>query len=164
MGHRVAVLRDGKLQQVDTPRNLYDRPGNAFVAGFIGSPAMNLRTVQVVAGGAQFGDYVVPLNPDVMAAVNEQNLSEVTLGLRPEAFTVSQDGQGVTLTADLVEELGADSYVHARLPDDDPLQDSHLVVRFDDRDTPRVGDVIKMAVRTDEEHVFHPETGERLGN
>jgi multiple sugar transport system ATP-binding protein len=164
MGHRVAVLRDGKLQQVDTPRNLYDKPGNAFVAGFIGSPAMNLRTVRVTAGGAQFGDYVVPLRPDVMAAVNEQNLSEVVLGLRPEAFTVSQDGQGVTLTADLVEELGADSFVHARLPDDDPLKDAHLVVRFDDRDTPRVGDVIKMAVRTDEEHVFHPETGERLGN
>jgi multiple sugar transport system ATP-binding protein len=69
----------------------------------------------------------------------------------------------VTLTADLVEELGADSFVHARLPDDDPLRDSHLVVRFDDRDTPRVGDVIKMAVRVEEEHVFSPETGERLG-
>jgi multiple sugar transport system ATP-binding protein len=163
MGHRVAVLRDGVLQQVDTPRNLYDRPNNAFVAGFIGSPAMNLRTARVVAGGAQFGDYVVPLKPDIMAAVNEQNLSEVTLGLRPEAFTVSQDGQGVTLHVDLVEELGADSFVHARLPDDDPLKDSHLVVRFDDRDTPHVGDVIKMAVRADEEHVFNPETGARLG-
>jgi multiple sugar transport system ATP-binding protein len=163
MGHRVAVLRDGKLQQVDTPRNLYDKPGNAFVAGFIGSPAMNLRTVQIVDGGAQLGDFVVPLKADVMAAVKEQNLTEVTLGLRPEAFTVSQDGQGITLHADLVEELGADSYVHARLPDDDPLQDSHMVVRFDDRATPRVGDVIKMAVRTDEEHVFHTETGERLG-
>jgi multiple sugar transport system ATP-binding protein len=163
MGHRVAVLRDGKLQQVDTPRNLYDKPGNAFVAGFIGSPAMNLRTVQIVSGGAQLGDFVVPLRSDVMAAVNEQNLTEVTLGLRPEAFTVSQDGQGLTLHADLVEELGADSYVHARLPDDDPLQAAHLVVRFDDRATPRVGDVIKMNVRTDEEHVFHPETGERLG-
>jgi multiple sugar transport system ATP-binding protein len=163
MGHRVAVLRDGKLQQVDTPRNLYDRPGNAFVAGFIGSPAMNLRTTKIVAGGAQFGDYVVPLNAETMAAINERNLSEVTLGLRPEAFTVAQDGNGLTLHADLVEELGADSYVHARLPEDDPLRDAHLVVRFEDRNTPRMGDVVKMAVQPDDAHVFHPETGERLG-
>jgi multiple sugar transport system ATP-binding protein len=163
MGHRVAVLRDGKLQQVDTPRNLYDHPGNAFVAGFIGSPAMNLRTARVVAGGAQFGDYVVPLKPEVTAAVAEQNLETVTLGLRPEAFTAAQDGHGVTLAVDLVEELGADSYVHARLTDDDPLQDPHLVVRFDDRESPRVGDVVTMGVRAGAEHVFHPDTGLRLG-
>jgi multiple sugar transport system ATP-binding protein len=162
MGHRVAVLRDGKLQQCDTPRNLYDRPMNAFVAGFIGSPAMNLRQVRVVAGGAQFGDYVVPLKPEIMAAINEQNLSEVTLGLRPEAFTVT-DGEGVTLHADVVENTGADSFVHARLPDDDPLQAAHMVVRFEGRIPPRTGDVIKVAVRSDEEHVFNPETGERLG-
>src|SRR4051812_44066359 len=80
MGHRVAVLRDGQLQQVGTPRSLYDRPDNAFVAGFIGSPAMNLRNVKVVAGGVQFGDFIVPLKPEIMAAVNDQNLGEVTLG------------------------------------------------------------------------------------
>jgi ABC-type sugar transport system ATPase subunit len=69
----------------------------------------------------------------------------------------------VTLTVDLVEELGADSFVHARLPADDPLRDPHLVVRFDDKATPRVGDVIKMAVRVEDEHVFNAETGARLG-
>src|SRR5215211_5481016 len=87
MGHRVAVLKDGILQQADTPRELYDRPGNAFVAGFIGSPAMNLKTVPLVDGGAKLGDLVVPLPRDV----NTQGLSQVTLGIRPEAFTVSQD-------------------------------------------------------------------------
>jgi multiple sugar transport system ATP-binding protein len=163
MGHRVAVLRDGKLQQCDTPRNLYDKPDNAFVAGFIGSPAMNLRRVPMAENGAQFGDMVVPLTSEVMAAVNEQGLREITLGLRPEAFTAAADGNAVTLTVDLVEELGADSYVHARLPDDDPLTDEHLVVRFEERFTPRIGDVIKMGVRSEEEHVFHPETGLRLG-
>jgi multiple sugar transport system ATP-binding protein len=163
MGHRVAVLRDGKLQQCDTPRNLYDKPDNAFVAGFIGSPAMNLRRVPMAENGAQFGDMVVPLTSEVMAAVKEQGLREITLGLRPEAFTSAADGNSVTLTVDLVEELGADSYVHARLPDDDPLTDEHLVVRFEERFTPRIGDVIKMGVRSEEEHVFHPETGLRLG-
>jgi multiple sugar transport system ATP-binding protein len=163
MGHRVAVLRDGKLQQCDTPRNLYDSPKNAFVAGFIGSPAMNLRPAKLVQGGAQFGDMVVPLRSEVLNAASQANISEVTLGLRPEAFVTAPTGDAVTLTVDLVEELGADSYVHARLPGDDPLIDQHLVVRFEERFTPRIGDVIKMGVRTEEEHVFHPETGDRLG-
>jgi multiple sugar transport system ATP-binding protein len=163
MGHRVAVLRDGKLQQCDTPTNLYDHPENAFVAGFIGSPAMNLRKATVVGGGAQFGDITVPLKADVMSAINDANISEVTLGLRPEAFVPSQDGSGLTVTVDVVENTGADSFVHARLPGDDVMTDAHLVVRFEGRVPPRIGDVIKMAVRSEEEHVFHPETGQRLG-
>ncbi len=163
MGHRVAVLKDGKLQQCDTPRALYDRPDNAFVAGFMGSPAMNLRKAKLVAGGAQFGDLIVPLKPEVMAAANAANLAEVTLGLRPEAFVSAANGNTVTLTVDLVEELGADSYVHARLAGDDPLTDPHLVVRFEERVSPRIGDVVKMSVRSEEEHVFNPETGLRLG-
>jgi len=72
MGDRVAVLKDGLLQQVDTPRNLYDKPANAFVAGFIGSPAMNLLTAPVSGGKAQLGD----LNIDVPAYAG----SSVTVG------------------------------------------------------------------------------------
>jgi multiple sugar transport system ATP-binding protein len=166
MGHRVAVLRDGKLQQVDTPRNMYDNPANAFVAGFIGSPAMNLRNVPLVQGGAQFGDTVVPLRPDVLSAASRANLDEVTLGVRPESFHVtsgsgSDEGPVVTLGVDLVEELGADAYVYASLPGEEDV-DRHLVVRFDGRVPPRIGDSLKMSIRTDEAHVFHPETGERL--
>jgi multiple sugar transport system ATP-binding protein len=163
MGHRVAVLRDGKLQQVDTPRNLYDRPDNAFVAGFIGSPAMNLRTAKLVSGGAQLGDAVVPLDPQVMQAASAANLSEVTLGLRPESFTVGGEGPAISFTAALVEELGADAYVYATLPGDDPIADKHLVVRFDGRVPPSINDSLKMHILTDEAHVFHPETGLRLG-
>jgi len=163
MGHRVAVLRDGKLQQVDTPRNLYDRPDNAFVAGFIGSPAMNLRKVPLVSGGAQFGDAVVPLEPQVMQAASAANISEVTLGLRPESFHVDGEGPAVSFTAALVEELGADAFVHAVLAGDDTLTDQKLVVRFDGRVPPRIHDSLKMHVLTKEAHVFHPETGARLG-
>jgi multiple sugar transport system ATP-binding protein len=163
MGHRVAVLRDGKLQQCDTPRNLYDRPENAFVAGFIGSPAMNLRTVKLVSGGAQLGDAVVPLERSVLDAAAAANLSEITLGLRPESFTVSGGGSVVSLTAVLVEELGADAYVYCTLPGDDPVADKHLVVRFDGRVPPSIGDSLKMQVQEREAHVFNPETGLRLG-
>jgi multiple sugar transport system ATP-binding protein len=167
MGHRVAVLRDGKLQQCDTPRSMYDKPANAFVAGFIGSPSMNLRTAKLVQGGAQFGDAVVPLQTEVLTAAQSANLSAVTLGLRPESFTVASDGgPGVlTLTVALVEELGADSYVHGSLPGDDPVAGDHpVVVRFDGRGSPRIGDTVKMAIRQDEAHVFNPESGQRLGD
>ena len=67
MGHRVAVLKDGLLQQVDTPRTLYDKPSNVFVAGFMGSPAMNLMTLQLVDGGAKLGDTVVALPREIQA-------------------------------------------------------------------------------------------------
>jgi multiple sugar transport system ATP-binding protein len=163
MGHRVAVLRDGKLQQVDTPRNLYDKPINAFVAGFIGSPAMNLRRAKLVSGGAQLGDAVVPLDPQVLQAASAANLSEVTLGLRPESFHVEGDGPAISFTAALVEELGADAYVHAVLSGDDTLTDPKLVVRFDGRVPPRNNESLKMHILTREAHVFHPETGLALG-
>jgi multiple sugar transport system ATP-binding protein len=83
MGHRVAVLRDGILQQVDTPRALYDTPSNVFVAGFIGSPAMNMRNVPLTERGARLADMDVPLPNSVLAAAREARLSEVVLGVRP---------------------------------------------------------------------------------
>src|SRR5690349_14656613 len=92
MGHRVALLKDGMLQQVDTPRNLYDHPNNAFVAGFIGSPAMNLRRVRLDANGAQLGNIVLPLQPAVMQAAQQAGLSEIILGVRPESFHVPDGG------------------------------------------------------------------------
>ena len=69
MGERVAVLKDGRLQQVDTPLGLYDRPKNVFVAGFMGSPAMNLIEAEITDGGAKIGDYVVPIERSLLAKV-----------------------------------------------------------------------------------------------
>jgi multiple sugar transport system ATP-binding protein len=163
MGHRVAVLKDGILQQVDTPRNLYDQPGNAFVAGFIGSPAMNLRTAPLTAEGARLGDTTVSLTPDVLADAARAGLSAVTVGLRPESLSLTS-GEGLTLTVNLVEELGADAFVYGSLPGDNSLVDKHFVVRFDGRVPPRIGDVIRVTARAGESHAFHPETGERLGS
>jgi multiple sugar transport system ATP-binding protein len=169
MGHRVALLKDGKLQQVDTPRNLYDSPGNAFVAGFIGSPAMNLRVVDLVQGGAQLGNIVLPLQQEVVSAANAAGLKQINLGVRPESFHVASeaghergDAQGLKIEVKLVEELGADAYVYGELPGDSP-DSAPYVVRFDGRVPPRIGDVLTIDVRSGEEHAFHPETGERLG-
>jgi multiple sugar transport system ATP-binding protein len=164
MGHRVALLKDGVLQQVDSPRNLYDRPANAFVAGFIGSPAMNLRSARLVPGGAQLGNIVLPLSSAVTDAAHAAGLQAVTLGVRPESFTVADAGTEDSLTVEvqLVEELGADAYVYGGLRGDGDGA-KPFVVRFDGRVPPRIGETVKVAVRTAEEHAFNPESGERLG-
>jgi multiple sugar transport system ATP-binding protein len=166
MGHRVALLKDGLLQQVDTPRNLYDKPGNAFVAGFIGSPAMNLRDVDLSNGGAKLGTATIPLSKEILDAASAANLSKITLGVRPESFHVAGDsanGGALKLQVNLVEELGADAFVHGTLPEEDELNTKQVVVRFDGRVPPRIGDLISVEIRGGEEHAFNPETGERLG-
>src|SRR6266576_3303396 len=140
MGDRVALLKDGILQQVDTPRALYDRPANAFVAGFMGSPAMNLRDVDLVDGGARLGNAVLPLSKAVLDAVGAADLKKITLGVRPESFHVASDAGGagaLQLHVNLVEELGADAYVHGTLPQEDELNAKQFVVRFDGRIPPR---------------------------
>jgi len=165
MGHRVAVLKDGLLQQADTPRALYDRPNNAFVAGFMGSPAMNLRDVDLTNGGAKLGGAVVTLSKAVLDAAAAANLSKITLGVRPESFHIAADGaaDALKLHVNLVEELGADAYVHGTMPEEDELNAKQLVVRFDGRVPPRIGETVSVEIRPEEEHAFNPETGERLG-
>jgi multiple sugar transport system ATP-binding protein len=170
MGDRVALLKDGILQQVDTPRNLYDHPGNAFVAGFIGSPAMNLVQVPLSDAGAQLGNINVPLKADAAAAARAAGLKEIILGIRPESFHASENGQGLKVRANLVEELGADAFVYGDLEgthtvdvgDDGGAKP--FVVRFDGRIPPKIGTDINLEVRTEETHAFNPDTGERLGS
>jgi multiple sugar transport system ATP-binding protein len=160
MGHRVAVLKDGLLQQCDTPRALYDRPANAFVAGFIGSPAMNLKTVPITSEGAKLDGIIVPLSRDALTAAS--GLDEVTFGIRPEALgIVPSTDEGMDMTVELVEELGADALVHGAVKIGDASQ--RFVVRVDGRTPPTLGQHVKVAVRdTTEIHLFHPESGERL--
>jgi multiple sugar transport system ATP-binding protein len=164
MGHRVAVLKDGLLQQCDTPRALYDKPANAFVAGFIGSPAMNLKTVPLTSEGAKLDGIVVPLPRLALDAASSASLSEVTFGIRPEALgIVSSDSpeEGLDMTVELVEELGADALVHGAVRIGDSSE--RFVVRVDGRTPPTLGQQVKVAVRDASEiHLFNPETGNRL--
>lgn len=92
MGDRVAVLKDGLLQQVDSPRNMYDKPANLFVAGFIGSPAMNLVEVPITDGGVKFGNSVVPVSREALSAAAEKGDTTVTVGIRPEHFDIVEHG------------------------------------------------------------------------
>jgi len=93
MGHRVAVLSGGTLQQCASPRELYDNPVNQFVAGFIGSPAMNLLTAPLTDGGARLAGAVVPLAPAVRVAADRDRLTEIVLGIRPEQMHLTDAGR-----------------------------------------------------------------------
>ena len=161
MGHRVAVLKDGVLQQADTPRNLYDYPGNAFVAEFIGSPAMNLRTVGLVDGGVRLGDMVVPLPASALAAAKQAGLSEVVLGVRPEAVDVSAEPTGLSVEVALVEELGADAFVYGEIPGDAGAKP--FAVRPRTHASPSIGETVHLTIDGRQLHAFNPKTGDRLG-
>jgi multiple sugar transport system ATP-binding protein len=162
MGDRVAVLKAGVLQQVDAPRNLYARPVNAFVAGFIGSPAMNLRSAALTESGARLGATVIPLPRTTIDAAHRANLSSITLGIRPESISLTSDGQGLQLTVDLVEELGADEYIYGTLVGDDPAAEKKFVVRSHIDPSPHLGATVNVAVNPSQTHAFHPDTGQRL--
>ncbi|CAM3676956.1 ABC transporter ATP-binding protein [Streptomyces albus] len=175
MGDRVAVLKDGLLQQVDSPRNMYDRPANVFVAGFIGSPAMNLVEVPIIDGGVKFGNSVVPVERDAIKAAADRGDKTVTVGIRPEHFdlvngdggdsgkTLSKDERaGVPVTVNVVEELGADGYVYGTADVGGEKRD--LVVRVSGRSVPEKGTTLHVVPHAGETHVFSTSTGERLSD
>jgi multiple sugar transport system ATP-binding protein len=160
MGHRVAVLLDGVLQQVDTPRALYDHPANVFVAGFIGSPAMNIKTVPLTESGANFAGMVLPLTREQITAAQNGGDGTVTVGFRPEdTDLVSETEGGMPILVDLVEELGSDAYVygHVNLSG----ADERFVVRTDGRSTPRMGDTVFVKPRG-HHHAFNATSGVRI--
>ncbi|MGY2081567.1 ABC transporter ATP-binding protein [Modestobacter sp. SYSU DS0657] len=147
MGDRVAVLKDGVLQQCDAPGVLYDRPANVFVAGFIGSPAMNLFELPLTDGGVRFGDLVLPVGRDVLARVPGNT---VVLGVRPEDLALAD--QGARVQVDVVEELGADAYVYGRT--EQGGEERPITVRVDGRRPPRRDTVVHVAPRPDRVHLF----------
>ena len=107
MGDRVAVLRDGVLQQCAAPRELYRDPTNVFVAGFMDSPAMNLFTLPVLNQTVSLGDWIIPIPREIA-----DTAAEVVVGIRPEHFDI--DGLGVEIEVEVVEELGSDAFIYGR--------------------------------------------------
>jgi multiple sugar transport system ATP-binding protein len=154
LGHRVAVLHEGRLQQCGPPRVLYERPANVFVAGFIGSPAMNLCTVQLKNGTASFGGVDVP----VPQGISTNGQTTLVLGVRPEALEVAAGG--VPARVDVIEDVGADAFVFCTTELDG--ESMRLVARTEVRNAPKQGERVTLRPRADEAHLFDPATGERL--
>ncbi|MCJ0978577.1 sn-glycerol-3-phosphate ABC transporter ATP-binding protein UgpC [Rhodococcus sp. ARC_M12] len=157
MGDRVAVLLDGKLQQIAAPRELYDNPVNTFVAGFIGSPGMNLVDAPVRDGAAVLGELRIP----VPASAGER----VVVGVRPESWDLVGDGAGLQLTVELIEELGAESFIYASAPaavDGWTTASGRMSVRVDRKLSIALAETIRLVPRLDELFFFDSVTGLRL--
>ena len=160
MGDRVAVLNAGVLQQVDSPRRMYDHPNNVFVAGFIGSPAMNLIEQKLSDQGVQFGGTVLPVDRSTLSDTNE---SSVTVGVRPEDLDLVSEGQGLAVEVDVVEELGADAYVYGRLAGSDETS-APIIARVDGRRPPMKGETVHFRPKEGHLHLFDVANGARLGD
>jgi len=153
LGNRVAVLKDGRLQQFEAPRKLYESPANVFVAGFIGSPSMNLCKANASSNGtAVLGPVSVPL-PAVAAG------RDVILGFRPESLELATEGFRARVEA--IEELGADSYVFCRTQLGEE-EETTLVARVETRRVPQRGDLVALRPVEEDVHVFDAESGARL--
>jgi multiple sugar transport system ATP-binding protein len=166
MGDRVAVLKDGLLQQCDTPLKLYDAPRNLFVAGFIGSPAMNLIEGEVQADGVHLGDYTVPVPRETLGkAPDEKN---IVVGIRPEAFEMSdnpESGEGIPIDVGVVEELGADAFIYGTLTgiaEDELITAQQIVARIHGRTPPNRGESVRLLIDPEHVHVFSKVSGDRI--
>ena len=170
MGDRIAVLKDGLLQQVGTPRELFDTPQNVFVAGFLGSPAMNIGTFPVNGNFAQVGPAEVPLPSDTVDQLTEADGGTVILGFRPESLDVVPQGtaNSIPIRVNIVEELGSDAYVYGNLAggadDSSPVAaaENQVIIRVDPRRVPGKGEIIWVKIRGGELHMFHPSDGTRV--
>jgi multiple sugar transport system ATP-binding protein len=179
LGHRVAVMRDGQIVQVDVPQRLYHAPRDLFVAAFIGSPAMNLVQGTVEADEISFGQFRLPLDPIRRPA---RETREVVLGIRPEAFNDAAHAKPnlphVDVTVDVIEELGSDTHVFFRVAaprvtidtrnaaaDESTLlaeEDSLFTARVDPATTARSGAPLTLAVDPASFHFFDVRTGGSL--
>ena len=153
MGDRVAVLKDGILQQCASPRELYDNPANAFVGTFIGSPSMNIIAAPIVDGGVDLNGYTVPVDRTFL---DKAASGKVLVGVRPEDLELA--GEGADMTVTLVEELGADTYVYGTFKAFDG-SNVDLVARGQGMAAPKIGSVVK--VRPSRTYVFDSE-GDQL--
>jgi multiple sugar transport system ATP-binding protein len=157
MGDRVAVMRDGELQQCATPREIYLQPVNTFVAGFIGSPPMNLIDADLIPDGAQLGDMRIPLAREALAALNGDRT--IVIGMRPDAFTLAEAG-GIPVRVGVVEVLGAEAYAYgtAQIAG----VESELVLRVDPMNPPARGELLHAVPSEPSLHTFSHATGRRL--
>ncbi|MDD7385312.1 MAG: sn-glycerol-3-phosphate ABC transporter ATP-binding protein UgpC [Actinomycetaceae bacterium] len=174
MGDRIAVLNFGILQQVGTPEQMYAHPANAFVAGFIGSPAMNLGKWNLVGDVAHFGDAHVRVPADIVNAVAPEDNGKIVVGIRPEALDVSGEPteNDVPVNVNYVEGLGSDVYVYGSIAGSDVESEKfgsgddsdQVTVRLEPTHSASVGDVLHLVPEVEHVHFFSASTGKRLGD
>ena len=191
MGDRVAVIRKGELQQIDTPREIYLHPKNIFVAGFIGSPSMNFVYANVKVSSKNmtlsFGKDSIKCNADKNKKLKEFDGQEIVLGIRPEAFEDSiyantkEFSEKLDIQVSLIEQLGSDSYIHF-YKDIKPVQteaieeiladegeditvlgdQTKFIARVNPNSAVKEGDKITLAIDPSKLHYFDPTSGNAI--
>jgi multiple sugar transport system ATP-binding protein len=191
MGDRVAVIRKGELQQIDTPREIYLYPKNIFVAGFIGSPSMNFVYADVKVSGDKtmltFAGEEITCVGESLDKLKKVDGKQIVLGIRPEAFedsTYAKDSEyteSISIKVTLLEQLGSDSYIHF-YKDLKPVQteaieeiladegedisvlgdQTKFIARINPNSTVKEGEEIKLSIDPSKLHFFDPESGKAL--
>jgi multiple sugar transport system ATP-binding protein len=161
MGHRIAIIADGALQQVGPPQAVYERPANLFVAGFIGTPPMNIIQARVVREGESLAVSLpgarVPLPEPLAHVVAAQDLDQLVVGVRPEHLLLDDHGL-VPATVTVVESLGHERNIACR------LDDGTLIITRQDMDArrPAVGETVRLTTEPEYLHVFDAHSGDRV--
>ena len=173
MGDRIAVIKLGILQQVGAPTELYDRPANVFVAGFIGSPSMNINTHPVINGQAKIGEDTIDLPREAVAKLTAEDNGQIIVGFRPEDadLAAADDPNAFSLKVVNVEDLGSDGYIYGNIITDGSAaeastmmsdQNKLTTVRVNPRALPKIGDTVKIKIDPTKMHLFAPSTELRL--
>ena len=173
MGDRIAVIKLGILQQVGAPTELYDRPANVFVAGFIGSPSMNINTHPVINGQAKIGEDTIDLPREAVAKLTAEDNGQIIVGFRPEDadLAAADDPNAFSLKVVNVEDLGSDGYIYGNIVTDGSAaeaatmmsdQNKLTTVRVNPRALPKIGDTVKIKIDPTKMHLFAPSTELRL--
>jgi multiple sugar transport system ATP-binding protein len=154
MGDRVGVMKDGELQQVGAPMDLYDRPANVFVAGFIGSPAMKFLDAELRGASVTVAAHAMTVHR------SEGVDGPVVVGVRPEGWRITAPGAGIPVVVGVVEVLGADAYLYgaARISG----RDTDVIVRTSGRDHVQMGDIVHVTADAHAIHLFDHATGARI--
>ena len=173
MGDRIAVIKLGVLQQVGAPTELYDRPENVFVAGFIGSPSMNINIHPVVNGQAKIGEDTISLPREAVDKLTPEDQGKIVVGFRPENASLASPSEpdAFSLKVANVEDLGSDGYIYGNILTDNSVAEQAIVmsdqnklttIRVNPRDLPKVGDVVKIHIDPEKMHLFSPASELRL--
>ncbi|SCC80241.1 carbohydrate ABC transporter ATP-binding protein, CUT1 family [Bifidobacterium commune] len=173
MGDRIAVIKLGVLQQVGAPTDLYDKPQNVFVAGFIGSPSMNINTHPVVDGKAKIGSDTVELDKAAVDKLTPEDEGQIVVGFRPEDASLAdpEEANAFSLRVQNVEDLGSDGYIYGDIVTDGFAsqaaatmsdQNKLTTIRVNPRRLPKIGDIVKIKIDLSKMHLFSPASELRL--
>ena len=159
MGTRIAVMSDGLMQQVGTPKDLYDRPKNHFVAGFIGSPAMNFASLEIADGRMKGSGFDFPVPTRFKTAVGG-GARKIVAGFRPEHFELGgvDEGLVVRAKADVVEYLGNEELLHVSVTG----HDTDVIALVDASNNVRSGDILDLRIPAEKLHLFDADSGDAL--